>query len=78
MSAISRFLTSRWGPILTGIAVGVLAPILVKLVNPIHLTAAHAMNKRHIPHPPSVPDQRLTLPDLGQGAHQLRQRHDLR
>ncbi|MDI6768904.1 MAG: YedE family putative selenium transporter [Anaerolineales bacterium] len=34
MSAISRFLTSRWGPILTGIAVGVLAPILVKLGNP--------------------------------------------
>ncbi len=34
MSYISRFLTSRWGPIVTGIAVGVLAPILVKLGNP--------------------------------------------
>ena len=34
MSSISRFLTSRWGPIITGIIVGVLAPILVKLGNP--------------------------------------------
>ena len=34
MSIISRFLTSRWGPILTGIFVGVLAPVLVKLGNP--------------------------------------------
>ena len=34
MSSLSRFLTSRWGPILTGIAVGVLAPMLVKLGNP--------------------------------------------
>lgn len=34
MSSISRFLTSRWGPILTGVAVGVLAPVLVKLGNP--------------------------------------------
>jgi len=34
MSAFNRFLTSRWGPIITGIAVGVLAPILVKLGNP--------------------------------------------
>jgi len=34
MSVISRFLTSRWGPILTGVAVGVMAPILVKLGNP--------------------------------------------
>jgi len=34
MSSLSRFLTSRWGPILTGIAVGVLAPVLVKLGNP--------------------------------------------
>ncbi|MBU2534549.1 MAG: YedE-related selenium metabolism membrane protein [Chloroflexi bacterium] len=34
MSAISRFLTSRWGPILTGLGVGILAPILVKLGNP--------------------------------------------
>lgn len=29
-----RFLTSKWGPILTGLVVGVLAPILVKLGNP--------------------------------------------
>lgn len=34
MSSVSRFLTSRWGPILTGIIVGVLAPVLVKLGNP--------------------------------------------
>ena len=34
MSALTRFFTSRWGPIFTGIAVGVLAPILVKLGNP--------------------------------------------
>lgn len=34
MSAISRFLTSRWGPILTGIAVGILAPLLVFWGNP--------------------------------------------
>jgi hypothetical protein len=34
MSSLGRFFASRWGPILTGIAVGVLAPILVKLGNP--------------------------------------------
>ncbi len=34
MSTIGRFFASRWGPILTGIAVGILAPILVKLGNP--------------------------------------------
>ncbi len=34
MSTLSRFLTSRWGPILTGVAVGVLAPVLVRLGNP--------------------------------------------
>lgn len=34
MSVISRFLTSRWGPILTGLAVGILAPVLVNLGNP--------------------------------------------
>lgn len=34
MHAISKFLTSRWGPILTGIVVGVLAPLLVKFGNP--------------------------------------------
>lgn len=34
MSGLSRFFTSRGGPIITGIAVGVLAPILVKLGNP--------------------------------------------
>lgn len=34
MRALSNFLTSRWGPILTGIVVGVLAPVLVALGNP--------------------------------------------
>jgi YedE family putative selenium metabolism protein len=34
MSSLSRFFTSRWGPIVTGIAVGILAPILVRLGNP--------------------------------------------
>lgn len=34
MRAISNFLISRWGPILTGIVVGVLAPLLVYFGNP--------------------------------------------
>ena len=34
MSSVWRFLTSRWGPIVTGIAVGILAPVLVFLGNP--------------------------------------------
>ncbi|HJX03682.1 MAG TPA: YeeE/YedE thiosulfate transporter family protein, partial [Dehalococcoidia bacterium] len=34
MSQISKFLTSRWGPILTGLLVGILSPLLVKLGNP--------------------------------------------
>lgn len=34
MSSLGRFFSSRWGPIITGAAVGVLAPVLVKLGNP--------------------------------------------
>lgn len=34
MSLLSRFLTSRWGPIITGLVVGILAPVLVNLGNP--------------------------------------------
>ncbi len=34
MSSIFRFLTSRWGPIITGIVVGILAPLLVFWGNP--------------------------------------------
>jgi YedE family putative selenium metabolism protein len=34
MSFVLRFFTSRWGPILTGAIIGVLAPILVTLGNP--------------------------------------------
>ncbi|MFC2038875.1 YedE family putative selenium transporter [Chloroflexota bacterium] len=34
MSSIFRFFSSRWGPIITGIVVGILAPVLVLLGNP--------------------------------------------
>jgi hypothetical protein len=34
MSSLGRFFASRWGPVITGIVVGILAPILVKLGNP--------------------------------------------
>mgnify|MGYP005848867863 CR=1 FL=1 len=34
MSSLSRLFTSRWGPVVTGIAVGVLAPLLVAAGNP--------------------------------------------
>lgn len=34
MSLVTKFITSRWGPIITGLFIGILAPILVKLGNP--------------------------------------------
>jgi YedE family putative selenium metabolism protein len=34
MSSLTRFFSSRWGPIVTGIVIGILAPLLVKLGNP--------------------------------------------
>ncbi|HIE17518.1 MAG TPA: YedE-related selenium metabolism membrane protein [Dehalococcoidia bacterium] len=34
MSLVSNFLMSRWGPIVTGTVIGILAPILVRLGNP--------------------------------------------
>ncbi len=34
MAFLSRFFTSRWGPIAAGIVIGMLAPLLVKLGNP--------------------------------------------
>ncbi len=34
MARFTRFFASKWGPIITGIAVGILAPLLVKLGNP--------------------------------------------
>jgi uncharacterized protein len=34
VSSLTNFFTSRWGPIVTGASVGILAPILVKLGNP--------------------------------------------
>ena len=48
MSTIGRFLSSRWGIILTGIAVGVLAPILVKLGNPGNMGVCVACFSRDI------------------------------
>jgi hypothetical protein len=34
MSSARSFLTSRWGPIFTGVSVGILAPLLVHFGNP--------------------------------------------
>lgn len=34
MSVFTRFISSRWGPIITGLVIGILAPVLVKLGNP--------------------------------------------
>lgn len=34
MSRFSRLLISRWGPVITGVVVGILAPVLAKLGNP--------------------------------------------
>ncbi len=48
MSSLGRFFASRWGPILTGIAVGVLAPILVKLGNPGNMGVCVACFSRDI------------------------------
>ena len=48
MSSLTRFFTSRWGPILTGIVVGVLAPILVKLGNPGNMGVCVACFSRDI------------------------------
>src|SRR5512136_1936188 len=48
MRSISNFLTSRWGPIITGIAVGVLAPVLVALGNPANMGVCVACFSRDI------------------------------
>ena len=48
MRAISNFLTSRWGPILTGVVVGVLAPLLVRLGNPRNMGICVACFNRDI------------------------------
>ena len=48
MSTISHLLTSRAGPILTGIAVGILAPVLVKLGNPGNMGVCVACFSRDI------------------------------
>jgi len=48
MSSILRFLTSRWGPVITGIVVGILAPVLVKLGNPGNMGVCMACFARDI------------------------------
>ena len=48
MSAIGRFLSSRGGIIVTGLAVGVLAPILVKFGNPANMGVCVACFSRDI------------------------------
>jgi len=48
MKALGNFLASRWGPIVTGVAVGVLAPILVKLGNPGNMGVCVACFSRDI------------------------------
>ena len=48
MSVVKRFLSSRWGIIITGLAVGILAPILVKLGNPGNMGVCVACFSRDI------------------------------
>jgi YedE family putative selenium metabolism protein len=48
MSAIGRFLSSRGGIVITGIVVGVLAPVLVKLGNPANMGVCVACFSRDI------------------------------
>ncbi|MCX7838669.1 MAG: YedE family putative selenium transporter [Anaerolineae bacterium] len=48
MSSLTHFFSSRWGPIVTGIVIGVLAPILVKLGNPGNMGVCVACFSRDI------------------------------
>ena len=48
MSLIKNFLSSRWGIIITGLVVGILAPILVKLGNPGNMGVCVACFSRDI------------------------------
>ena len=48
MSFLARLLTSRWGPVITGAAVGVLAPVLVRLGNPGNMGVCVACFERDI------------------------------
>ena len=48
MSSISRIFSTRWGVIITGLAVGILAPILVKLGNPGNMGVCVACFNRDI------------------------------
>ena len=48
MSSFKRFLSSRWGIIVTGAVIGVLAPVLVKLGNPPNMGVCVACFSRDI------------------------------
>lgn len=48
MSSRARFFSSRWGPIATGVVIGVLAPLLVKLGNPGNMGVCVACFSRDI------------------------------
>ena len=48
MSSILSLLTSRWGPIITGTVIGILAPVLVKLGNPGNMGVCMACFTRDI------------------------------
>jgi hypothetical protein len=48
VSSQTRFFASRWGPIIPGVVVGVLAPILVKLGNPVNMGICVACFSRDI------------------------------
>ncbi len=48
MSSLNRFFISRWGPIITGLAVGILAPVLVALGNPGNMGVCVACFSRDI------------------------------
>ena len=48
MNSLARLLTSRWGPIVTGAIVGVLAPVLVRMGNPGNMGVCVACFSRDI------------------------------
>ncbi len=48
MSSLARFFSSRWGPIATGVVIGILAPLLVKLGNPGNMGVCVACFSRDI------------------------------
>jgi YedE family putative selenium metabolism protein len=48
MTSLNRFFVSRWGPIITGLFVGILAPVLVALGNPGNMGVCVACFSRDI------------------------------